>query len=640
MGNSSKKGAYFTRHLFRTACQCPTRLYYKARPEYPEARSNNAYVDHMRINKKLLIDAARQMVPGGRLVTREGKQAALAETAELLGQKQVILYDALLDYEQFIARIPILEKADNTWRIYLMGTKVYSPHKHDFEDSNGVIRNKWLPYVQDAAYYQFVLHGIYPDADIESWLILPDKSSTAARDGLLFELLNDDVKPAEVAGALSSLMVMIEMNDYVAKVQRSENKPLATRNEIDRKPFEERLRSFRDLYLEAEKFQVPLGRQCRRCEFRVSGENLEDGQKSGFHECWGEGGNEKGETPEHVYDLIGPGAALMIEEGTHWQHRVNLDSDINTADKLESKRGKVSTRQRQALQVLKARDEAVPREVIRPQLFREMNRWEYPLHFLDFEAGNFVIPMKKGQRPYAPVLFQFSCHTLYENEEVRHYDWLDVEPCTFPSYEAVRALRSIPDINRGTILQYSPFEKHMLKIIRRELKREDEQVEDREELMEWIHGVISRPDSNRPSNLHLVDLNRLVQDYYYNAFMINSLSIKDVLESVMSISPYLKEHYSKPYNSNNYEGMIWWRPKAQKEKEGAMNPYKVIESLGREIREGAEAMVAYSHLQNPDLSQQIRRELKEALLKYCELDTLAMLMIVQHWQSVGSEHPV
>jgi len=124
MRSTTDKASFFSRHLFRTACQCPTRLYYKARPEFPEARSNDAYVDHMRINKKLLIDAARHMVSGGRLVTRRGKQAALAETEELLNQEQVILYDALLDYEHFIARIPILEKEGNDWRIYLMGTKV------------------------------------------------------------------------------------------------------------------------------------------------------------------------------------------------------------------------------------------------------------------------------------------------------------------------------------------------------------------------------------------------------------------------------------------------------------------------------------------------------------------------------------
>jgi len=40
-------------------------------------------------------------------------------------------------------------------------------------------------------------------------------------------------------------------------------------------------------------------------------------------------------------------------------------------------------------------------------------------------------------------------------------------------------------------------------------------------------------------------------------------------------------------------------------------------------------MVAYGKLQSPDLSGGARRELEAQLRRYCELDTLAMVMVYE-----------
>ena len=42
-------------------------------------------------------------------------------------------------------------------------------------------------------------------------------------------------------------------------------------------------------------------------------------------------------------------------------------------------------------------------------------------------------------------------------------------------------------------------------------------------------------------------------------------------------------------------------------------------------------MMAYARLQFEDIDDMERERLKAALLKYCELDTLAMVMIWQAW---------
>ena len=50
--------------------------------------------------------------------------------------------------------------------------------------------------------------------------------------------------------------------------------------------------------------------------------------------------------------------------------------------------------------------------------------------------------------------------------------------------------------------------------------------------------------------------------------------------------------------------------------------------------DGAAAMIAYVRLQYPDLKADRRKYLNQALRKYCEMDTLAMVLI---WEYLNRE---
>lgn len=50
------------------------------------------------------------------------------------------------------------------------------------------------------------------------------------------------------------------------------------------------------------------------------------------------------------------------------------------------------------------------------------------------------------------------------------------------------------------------------------------------------------------------------------------------------------------------------------------------------IADGGAALTAYSKLQFTDMSTDERTELRKSLLKYCELDTLAMVMLYEHFR--------
>ena len=91
--------------------------------------------------------------------------------------------------------------------------------------------------------------------------------------------------------------------------------------------------------------------------------------------------------------------------------------------------------------------------------------------------------------------------------------------------------------------------------------------------------------------------------------------------------------------------MTWW----QKDNSEVIDPYSLLakttnEMLGEdtleflnreelEIQDGGAALAAFSRLQFEDLTDSDRGKIKDALLRYCELDTFAMIMIVEAWKA-------
>ena len=53
-----------------------------------------------------------------------------------------------------------------------------------------------------------------------------------------------------------------------------------------------------------------------------------------------------------------------------------------------------------------------------------------------------------------------------------------------------------------------------------------------------------------------------------------------------------------------------------------------------ELSNGGTALTAYGRMQFSEISEYEKKELESALLNYCELDTLAMVMIYEAWREM------
>jgi hypothetical protein len=238
-------------------------------------------------------------------------------------------------------------------------------------------------------------------------------------------------------------------------------------------------------------------------------------------------------------------------------------------------------------------------------------------------------------------------------------EYLNGTPGTFPNYDFLRALKASLETNSGTIFRYSNHENTYLNMIVAQLATEPEGVvSDSEALIAFAHHITQgKKGSTRPAGeRNMVDLWKLVKRFCYAPSTQGSNSIKAVLPAILNSSKYLKNKYAQPVygadggiESLNFKDWAW----VQFEADGTtvVDPYKrlppmfpemtaeEIERLdllidGRDLQDGGAAMMAYAKLQFTDMSAAERREIEQSLLRYCELDTLAMVMIYEGWREL------
>ncbi len=143
----------------------------------------------------------------------------------------------------------------------------------------------------------------------------------------------------------------------------------------------------------------------------------------------------------------------------------------------------------------------------------------------------------------------------------------------------------------------------------------------------------------------------LVKKYYYNPLTKGSNSLKYVLPAILNTSEFLQSKYSKPISeigltslnlSSNHiwlthTGLFYENPYKKLPKlfaEWSVEELDELVSGMEELADGGAALTAYGKMQYTDISEAELMELSSALLKYCELDTLAMVMLFEHFKEL------
>lgn len=435
----------------------------------------------------------------------------------------------------------------------------------------------------------------------------------------------------------------IKVRNLVNQIWAGNAIPPEKRTAEDVKDFESRIYEYVDYYNKTgDVYLQGVGKHCKECEFHKDKKHPD--KKSGFDECWKRAkGANFDESEPHIFDIwFKPKIKELLQDNIYYQKDVDIEKYLMKRLKSGQLEYTGTRSTRQALQIEKVQNNDI-REDIKEELFESMDDWVFPLHFIDFETNMMAIPFNKGRKPYEQIAFQFSSHTYYEDGTITHDEWVNTEQGKFPNYEFVRALKYGLDKDEGSIFRFADHENTVLNQVRDQMI--DDGDESLQELIDWIPTIAVVDKNEPPPDRNMVDMLKLVQKHYYQKDMGGSNSIKQVLPTVLTHSAFLKDKYSSPLEfGTNLVGKTIW----QKEDGIVLDPYKLLPPIYEDIdqsqdsyldekgniRDGGAALMAYSYLQFSDLDNERRNAITKGLLRYCELDTLAMVMIYEHWNSL------
>jgi hypothetical protein len=396
--------------------------------------------------------------------------------------------------------------------------------------------------------------------------------------------------------------------------------------------------------------------ECKKCPYHYDGSEASKMLKSGLEECMKDRFNlsETNVKEPSVLDIWNfKGANKLAGEGKF------LMAEIDEKDlKIQTAAGKMSQGERQWIQISKTNTDDETPYVDFENLRAEMKKWKFPLHFIDFETSSAALPFMQGMSPYESVLFQFSHHMMDENGQIFHQsEYLHAAPGEFPNFEVVRRLKEALSGDQGTIFRFHNHENTILNAVRAQLKQSDEV--DKIELIAFIESITQptdkSPDKWPVTERNMVDLSGIIRSYYYEPSTGGSNSLKAYLPAILNSSEYLRKKYAQSIASIGISSKNFpdnWKWFESLEGGQGFDPYKrlpklfenwsqeELDSLNSEMEDlnhGGAAMVAYAVLQYKDISDAERKELESALLKYCELDTLAMVMIYEGLKSLVNQ---
>jgi len=481
---------------------------------------------------------------------------------------------------------------------------------------------------------------------------MADKTKKASIDGLnqLFRIPNNGNPRTDIIKRVDSLKEI--GNSVLSEV----NVDTIINDIIDDKykyyenlNFEEAIITFKKAYQEDKYLNWSTQfSACKNCEFKSTPEQEQQGLLSGFKYCFAKQLNW---SPS---DFNKPNALQIwnfrrknvMEENRMLMEQLT-EEDFNI--KVEADR--IAPSERQWIQVEKAVNNDNSIYVEKEALGQEIDKWKFPLHFIDFETSTVALPFTAGRKPYEQVAFQFSHHRYNDNGTIIHQSqYINNTPGEFPNFIFARALKEAIGNDSGTIFKFATHENTIINAIITQL--EESREEDKVELIAFLK-TISKSTKNQilqwEGNRNMVDLCKVVKDYYYNPYTNGSNSIKAVLPASIKSSVFLKKKYSQPIGDINLSSQNFPTNHIWLEMDGdeINNPYKTLPQLFdnwnesdleenisdiENIADGGAALTAYAKLQYVDMSTKERDEITQGLLKYCELDTLAMVMIYEHFK--------
>jgi len=612
---------YLSKSDFKVAQTCSTKLYYK-KNKYPSLNEENDYLSLLADGGFMIGKLAQLLYPEGVEIEGNVSDSIILTDEVIQSNENITLFEPAIFVNNQLVRVDVFIKKGKSIDVIEVKSKSYNSEalaNSKQPTKSGKLKNYWLEgefksYLEDIAYQKKVVQEKFPDCIVNAYLMMPDKSRINEHEDIIsWFILNKK-------GSQTTIDFVGNKTDLEALRASNFMGLECVDKEIDliSKNIDSLSQTYRESILSNQKIQTPISIKCKSCEYRIA-----DTSQSGFYECWG----ALAEPQPHILELgqLGnvnnhSGGVIneLILKGKTALSDVPLDIVV---------KDKPYYNDRPLFQL------KVYHELLFDKYNEAIKNIQYPLHFIDFETCTMAVPFHKGMKPFQNVIFQWSCHTLFEDGIIKHSEWLNADDY-YPNFDFARTLKNQIG-NKGTVLTWSSYENTQLRAIKNTLE-ESEEIDG--ELMQWLESIIvvdKKEEDNR-----ILDMHDLAKLYYFHPLMGGRTSIKVVLPAVLRETNN-SESLTLLQNENLYK---------VDDNGKLIDPYKLLEeriiedtkSLTIKVRNGGDAMVAYREMLYgiSRKNQNAKTAYAEALKKYCKLDTLAMVVIWFHWKDLSERKMV
>ena len=654
---------YLTKSRFKTGLSCPTKLYYESNPQdFVNNDDVNEFMQALAKGGLQVGELAKLYYPGGVEIDGLSKEEQLEQTRTALKQKNVVIYEAAILVDHKFIRIDILVKKGNSIQVIEVKSKSCDGNDElQFFNKKKKIASSERPYLEDIAFQYLLALEAFPESKVIPYLMMPNKQVACSVDGLYscFVIKKEGkrdrckviegIKAADLGDQIMTAINVKETLDYLIN-----DDYYREHNDFGGRNFKEIVNWFNDTLIRYENnepihFSEPSVK-CRDCEYKSS-----DIEKSGFYKCLSKQKNwsiSDFEKPK-AWEVWGsPNLNDFLRENKWFME------DISPSELNKTKRY-----YRQALQIEHTNNKTKEAHIDIEGLRSELNTFKYPLNLIDFETTAPAIPFFKGYKPYQGLCFQFSHHLLHEDGRVEHKsEYLGLGQGKNPSFEFIEKFYEALSQNEGDVFMYSHHENtylnYMIVLLRKESPYAAEKTE---RLISFLQSLTKPSEDITPKweegSRKMIDMAEMVRSYYWHPLMKGSNSIKHVLPAIMNDSAFIKDKYSKAiYGINNkvkslnFVNHTWV---VFNENSTVMDPYKNLPDLpeilpdglrkienlysNNKLADGGAAMTAWAFMQFGEMGTSEKRSISAALKRYCELDTMAMVMIMEAWRDMVGE---
>jgi hypothetical protein len=660
---------YLTKSRFKIGLECVTKLYYTGKKhEYADQKLDDKFLQTLaegghQTGALALFEFSDDPTADDILVETLDYQEALNITNEKLSRNgKVIIAEAAFKYNNLFIRADVVVKEGKTLHLFEVKAKSFNSEEENeqsFISSQNKpserIHSKWEAYLYDVAFQKYVITKSFPGYTVYSHLLLVDKAKKATVNGLnqIFQLVEKDgrlsiditnVKKEQLG---SSILTIVNTDEAVNNIWNKYKVPTTLDRDFT---FEEFVAYCEDIYVRDERVFSPLTMACKNCTYKVNAGKDVD-KKDGRRECW----KHVTQYADHLLekpwtvDVWQGRLDKALQEGTYLMERLEK-SDLGT-EKHNPNPG-LDQFARRVMQVEKTKNKDSSYYFDKINFDTEAATWKWPLNHIDFETSTVALPFYKGKSPYSGVAFQWSHHVMHKDGRIEHMaEYINFDKGVFPNLEFIRTLKQSVSNNQGTIFRYHNHENTYLRMIHGQIVSGELEVAEPEktELLSFIDTITRyKPDGKNEVNgdRNMVDLYEVVKTFYYSPYSNGKVGLKFVLPSIINDVPFLKEKYGRKgiygkaleVKSLNFDDHQWIVPAFNND------PYKTLPKIfdGYDrneldeyfddldgVADGGAALTAYSYLQYTHIPEEARLALKNALLRYCELDTMAMVILLE-----------